>query len=108
MHLSQEVEKLAGYNLFEISSGKHRGQRRISKHGRSLLRKMLYFGALNVIKHDGVFKERYQIHLSKGMPKNKALVAIARKLLRVIFALVRDDVHFEEEYQQQPVMPKAA
>lgn len=108
MRLSQEVEKLAGYNLFEISSGKHRGQKRISKRGRSLLRKMLYFGALNVIKHDGVFKERYQVHLSKGMPKNQALVAIARKLLRVIFALVRDDVYFEEEYQQRQVIPKAA
>ena len=39
-----EITKLAGLDLFEVSSGKHRGQRRISKRGRSLLRKLLYLG----------------------------------------------------------------
>jgi len=33
-----EIMKLAGLNLYEISSGKMKGQRRISKRGRSLLR----------------------------------------------------------------------
>jgi len=36
-----EIMKLAGLDLYEISSGKRKGQRRISKRGRSLLRKIL-------------------------------------------------------------------
>lgn len=41
-----ELLKFAGLNLFEISSGEHQGQRRISKRGRPLIRKLLYFAAL--------------------------------------------------------------
>ena len=103
-----EVEKLAGLNLFEISSGKHLGQRRISKRGRSLLRKALYFAALNVVKKKGVFHEKYQSYLKRGMPKNKALVAIARKLVRVIFAIVRNDAVFDPNYEAVQTMKKAA
>jgi transposase len=108
MQNSKEVEKLAGLNLFEISSGKHQGNKRISKRGRSLLRKILYFGALNVIKNDGVFKEKYQSYLKMGKPKPKALVAIARKLLRVIFAIVRDETRFDINYNQEQTFKKAA
>jgi transposase len=41
--------KLAGPDLFEISAGKRKGQRRISKRGRSLLRKILYCAAIQTI-----------------------------------------------------------
>lgn len=100
--------KLAGLNLFEISSGKHQGQKRISKRGRSLLRKLLYFAALNVIKHDGVFRETYQRYVDKGKLKNKALIAVARKLLRVIFALVRDGKMYDIKYCKEQQIQKAA
>lgn len=103
-----EAEKLAGLNLFEISSGKHQGQKRISKRGRHLLRKLLYFAALNVIKHDGVFRDTYQRYVDDGKPKNKALIAISRKVLRVIFALIRDSKEFDVKYNQGPELLKAA
>jgi transposase len=35
-HTLREVMKLAGLDLFEISSGKHKGNRHISKRGRPL------------------------------------------------------------------------
>jgi transposase len=108
LNSSKEIEKLAGLNLFEISSGKHKGQKRISKRGRSLLRKLLYFAALNVIKHDGVFRDKYQSYLSRGKPKNQALIAIARKLIRVIFTLIRKDVNFNSDYQRTDKYAKAA
>ena len=93
-----EITKLAGLDLFEISSGKHRGRRRISKRGRPLLRKLLYFAALNMVKAHGILHEPYQGMLSRGMPKVKALVAIARKLLRIVFALARDNTMYVENY----------
>lgn len=108
MQNSKEIEKLAGLNLFEISSGRHHGQKRISKRGRSLLRKLLYFAALNVIKHDGVFCDQYQRYLKNGNPKNQGLIAVSRKLIRVIFALVRDDVNFDSNHHQGQSYSKAA
>jgi len=41
-HTQAELLKLAGLNLFEISSGDHKGNKRISKRGRSLMRKLLF------------------------------------------------------------------
>jgi transposase len=92
---SLEVEKYAGLNLFEISSGKHQGRRRISKRGRSLLRKTLYFASLNMVRKDGLFRDTYERYLDRGTPKPKALVAISRRLLRVMFAIVRDQREFD-------------
>lgn len=97
-HTISEMMKLAGLDLFEISSGKHRGKRRISKRGRSLMRKLLFFAAINVVKSNGIMYKRYQEMLERGMPKMKALVAISRKLLILIFALARDNTVYVENY----------
>jgi transposase len=91
-----EAMKFAGFNLFEISSGKHKGQRRISKRGRTLIRKLMYFAAVNAVRKRGIMYEKYQSYLASGMSKNKALVAIARKLLAIMVALVRDNAMFQE------------
>lgn len=97
-HTISEMMKLAGLDLFEVSSGKHRGKRRISKRGRSLMRKLLYFAAINVVKSHGIMHEHYQEMLNRGMVKMKALVAISRKLLTLIFALARDNTVYVENY----------
>jgi len=103
-----EVMKLAGLDLYEISSGKHQGSRHISKRGRALLRKLLFFAAINTTRKNGVFYIPYQKHLAKGMPKMKALVAIGRRVMRVIFALVRDHCEFDINYSTQVELRKAA
>jgi transposase len=97
---AKEMEKLAGLDLYECSSGKHKGKRRISKRGRSLLRKILYFAALSVIRKGGILHQWYQKALSRGMLKMKALVGAARKLLGIIFALVRDHSEYVSGYQK--------
>lgn len=97
-HTISEIMKLAGLDLFEVSSGKHRGKRRISKRGRSLMRKLLYFAAINVVKSHGIMHEQYQEMMNRGMVKMKALVAISRKLLTLIFALARDNTVYVENY----------
>ncbi len=93
---AKEPLKLAGLNLYEISSGVHKGRRRISKKGRPLLRKALFFATLRMVKSNGVFRLDY-LRLTEGnnMQKTKALVAISRKLMRVLFAIVRDGVNFQ-------------
>lgn len=102
-----EILNLAGLNLFEISSGDRKGSRHISKRGRSLLRKTLFFAALNMVRKGGVMHKVYQQYLERGMLKMKALVAIARKLLRVVFALVRDGSEYRIN-EGAPAMELAA
>jgi transposase len=94
-----EIMKLAGFDLYEISSGKHKGMRRISKRGRPLIRKLLFFASINTVKSKGIMHEPYKKMQERGMPKIKALVAISRKLLRIIYALARDDTLYMEDYK---------
>jgi transposase len=107
-HTLREVMKLAGLDLFEISSGTHKGNRHISKRGRPLLRKLLYFAAINTVRKGGVMHACYQRHLQRGMPKTKALIAIARKLLGILFALVRDHSQYDEQYTPKEDLKLAA
>lgn len=86
---AEEVIKLAGLNLYERSSGKHRGKRRITKRGRSVLREGLYLAAVSVIRHDGVLRDFYERLINKGKARAVALIAVACKLMRLLFALVR-------------------
>jgi transposase len=103
---AEEVIKLAGLNLFEISSGKHKGQKHITKRGRALLRKCLFFAALRMVKKGGAFRADYcRLTQSNQMHKTKALVALSRKLLRVLFAIVRDGAVY---LQRRIELPAAA
>ena len=66
-----EITKLAGLDLFEVSSGKHKGQRRISKRGRPLMRKLLYFGPSTQSNPQGLCISPILGCLSAACPKSK-------------------------------------
>jgi transposase len=93
-----EIMKLAGLNLYEVSSGKHKGRHRISKRGRPLMRKLLFFVSINSVKSGGIMHKYYTQMLDRGMLKMKALVAVSRKLLALIFALVRNNSQYVVNY----------
>jgi transposase len=104
-----EIMKLAGLDLYEISSGKRKGERRISKRGRSLLRKILYYVAIQTIRKNGIMCEYYADLISRGMKRMMALVAVSRKLLRIIYAIVRDNSEYKADYElTRKVIKKAA
>jgi transposase len=107
-HTLSEITKHAGLDLFEISSGKRKGRKHISKRGRPLLRKLLFFASINTVRRGGVMEGDYQRYIQRGMPRTKALIAIARKLLRIIFALVRDYSKFVRDYAKIPYQLKEA
>jgi transposase len=105
-----EIMKLAGLDLYEISSGKKKGQRRISKRGRSLLRKILYYAAIQMIRKNGIMHDYYERLTGRGMLRMMALVAVSRKLLCIIHAIMRDDRDYVGEYaaSKRKVIKKAA
>jgi transposase len=88
----KQVRKLAGFNLVEISSGEHKGQRTISKRGRCLLRNYLYQAALVMVAQNQEFKQLYQYLISRRqnpLKRKQAIVVVAIKLIRVILALIQ-------------------
>jgi hypothetical protein len=93
-----EITKLAGLDLYEISSGKHKGQRRISKRGRSGLRKILYFAAIQTVRKNGIMHGYYTKLTGRGMKKIMALIAVSRKILRIIYAIIRDNSDYKKDY----------
>lgn len=94
-----EIIKLSGLDLYEISSGKRKGEKRISKRGRSLLRKALFYAALNTVREGGPFHRDYQHHLGKGMKKIKALTIISKKILRVTFSMIKNNQYYDQQYE---------
>ena len=84
----EQIIKLAGLNLFEISSGYKKGRRRITKRGRSRLRRILYTACFPLIFHNPIFKDAYHRFKRAGKPNQKAIIALSCKLLRILFALV--------------------
>ena len=109
----EKLIKLAGLNLFEISSGYKKGKRRIAKRGRSRLRRILYTATLPLIIHNPVFNDAYDRLKRNGKPNQKAIIALCTKLLRILFALVNKQEEFNANFNTRkkhiaPTVPKAA
>ena len=94
----QAVLKHAGLNLYASASGKRTPDRvvyRITKRGRSRLRHVLFFAALRLVQRGGIFHAYYRRLVDEnGVVKLRAVVAVMRKLLRVLTALARDRVAY--------------
>lgn len=92
----KQIIKYAGYDPQENDSGQRIGRKIISKKGRWLLRKYLYFMSMRAIHRSKFFREYYQRKIKRGnrfgqpLKKKEALCAVAIKLIKVIFALLRD------------------
>jgi transposase len=72
--------------------------RHISKVGNRKLRRIAYIAAVSSIRTDTVFREFYLRLRQRGKPPKVALVAVARKLLTVAFAVVRSQTPFDSAY----------
>ena len=104
----EELIKLAGLNLFEISSGKHRGKLRISKRGRAQLRKILYMAAVRATRSGNPFRLYYRQLVDRGVNPTASLVALMRKLLRVIWSIIRNSQAFDAQRLDAPQAQKRA
>jgi len=65
------------------------------------MRKLLYYAAVNAVKSYGIMHDNYSRMLKKGMPKPKALIAIAHKILKLIYALARDNTMYVDNFDHK-------
>jgi len=94
----KDIEKLAGMNLIENSSGKHISGKTISKRGRKLLRYTAYQIALSSIRNNPAIKYEYRYRIDTlNQNKMKALVAISAKMLRIIFCLATKQRQYDPD-----------
>jgi transposase len=70
----------------------------ISKRGHKTLRTKLYMAALSASKHNNACRELYQRLLKNGKQKKTALIAVASKLLKQVFAIVKNETTFDNDY----------
>jgi len=84
-----KLAALAGLAPFASDSGRRRGERHI-RGGRREVRRALYMGALAVARVPGPLRDFAQRLKARGKPSKVVLIAVARKLLRIANAVIRD------------------
>ena len=89
----KQMAALAGLAPFNNDSGERRGQRSI-RGGRKRVRDALYIAALTAARRAPRFKAFYKTLTNAGKPPKLALIAVARKLLTVLNAILRDQTPF--------------
>jgi transposase len=101
---SPDIESFSNARQFAAYAGltpKHktsgtsvRGKSSISKIGSSKLRKALYFPAIVAKNHNPLFKKFTQKLSSKGKSTKVIIVAIMRKLLHLVFGVIKNNNTF--------------
>ena len=90
----QAIAALAGLAPLNTESGQFRGKSQI-RGGRKRVRDALYMAALAAARSKSRFAKTYQALRAAGKPPKLALIAIARKLLVTLNAIVRDNLAFQ-------------
>lgn len=85
----RQIAALAGLAPWTRQSGQWRGQSFIGG-GRAPVRAVLFMGAMVATRFNPVLKAFHQRLIAAGKPKMVALIAVARKLLTILNAILRD------------------
>jgi transposase len=88
-----EAAALAGVAPYDWDSGTYAGQRHIWG-GRAPVRCALYMACLAAARHNPRLKPCYDRLIAKGKPAKVALVAIMRKLITMLNAMLRDKLEW--------------
>lgn len=99
----RQLVSYAGLDVVENQSGSSvRGKTHISKKGNSLLRKCLYFPAIVHVNQKSIYYDTFFNILQRTSCKMKAYVAIQRKLLVLMYSLVKNQTTFNPNYHKSP------
>ena len=85
----KQIAALAGLAPFVRQSGQWRGRSFIAG-GRSAVRSALFMGAMVAKRWNPILKAFFDRLIAAGKPKMVALIAVARKLLTILNAIIRD------------------
>jgi transposase len=96
----------AGLNPRQRQSGTSvHGQPRLSKQGASQLRKLLYFPAITAMRFNPVIHAFADGLAERGKHKMAILCACMRKLLHLVYGVLKTGLPFDPDYQAQHAKP---
>ncbi len=85
----------AGLDVSVRESGQWQGRGKLTKRGNRYLRKRLFSAAWGAVMHDAAFKDWYTHLKQAGRHHFAALNIIARKLIRIMFALTQSQTDYD-------------
>ena len=85
----RQLLRRVGLNLAERTSGKHKGQIKLSKRGDSMLRKYLYMAMLNLVNQNADFRHWHTRNQLKGMKKMASIMKLIGKLARMLIGMIQ-------------------
>ncbi len=92
----------AGLNLAETSSGKRTGQMKISKRGRSRLRRFLFMATMSLVMNNSEFQAMHAYNVQcKKMKKMRSTMKLCGKLARILVGMARTG----KAYMPQKTLP---
>lgn len=94
----------AGYDVVEQQSGANQSKGRMSKKGNSHIRRALHMPSLSLLRYQvPIFYPLYQRVLDRTNIKMKAIIAIQRKLLTLLYTLWKRQEDFNPGMPQKEV-----
>lgn len=101
---AEQLTAYVGLCPREYSSGTSIYRRpSIGMAGHQRLRDSLYMAALSAIRYNPVIRTYYERMLKRGKAKKVAVIASARKLLHICFALARKGEDWDPDYGITPI-----
>jgi len=96
--------KFCGLDLAKSQSGSTRGHERLSKRGNARLRYAFWFaGSVAVRQRENSFRDKYERYIrpdpSDPDRKRKALTAVAAKMARVAYGIVKAGVPYRAYFE---------
>lgn len=90
-----------GLDVRVRDSGRFRGRRKLTKKGDPEIRRLLYNAAMSGCR-DPFWKPYYRSLRDRGISGTAALMILARKMVRVCYALLSKQVEFDPEMRKLP------
>jgi transposase len=90
------VVAFSGLDPRPADSGTKHGRRRLTKRGPAVMRKLLWLAAFSA-GHSKLFKPFYDSLIQRGLSSTEATVILARKLLRIAWAVWRTGQPFDPD-----------
>lgn len=107
-HSAAAIVKYAGINPSISQSGKFSSdENHITKQGSPYLRRALYLAAMAQLKLKTPFYDYYAKKRADGKSHREALIAVARKLVHVIYAVLSKQEPYDPEITRNPLASRS-
>ena len=104
----RQIVSFAGYDpSISMSGTSIHKQGRLSKRGSPYLRHILYLAAFANMRSKNVFSSYYRKKTEEGKHFYSAMTATSRKILQIIYSLLKNQKHFSEEPYQKVLKNKS-